>query len=172
MTLKSRKLQLIERFHLSGQLIYSTFRDFFTVIAISSIILFCTEHFPKLINFLMVNEMPFKNQMKNASVWAWCNIKLWPGKFLCSFFSFCHLHFKQYFLRNSSFMIPCYSAALKKITHLRFKSVFWYSFPQVSIQCFHSFIECWKLGQSLKLWGTYFPTKLSRLTICNAFALL
>ena len=114
MTLKSRKLQLIERFHLSGQLIYSTFRDFFTVIAISSIILFCTEHFPKLINFLMVNEMPFKNQMKNASVWAWCNIKLWPGKFLCSFFSLSHLHFKQYFLRNSSFMIPCHSAALKK----------------------------------------------------------
>ena len=99
-------------------LIYSTFRGFFTVIAISSIILFCTEHFPKLINFLMVNEMPFKNQMKKASVWAWCNIKLWPGKFLCSFFSFCHLHFKQYFLRNSWFMIPCYSAALKNHSSL------------------------------------------------------
>ena len=72
------------------------------------------------------------------------------------YFSFSLLHSKQYFLRNSWYMIPYYSAALKKLFNwdsVPFSDIHFQRYP--SNVCTHLL----NLGNWDKVWNfcTYFP---------------
>lgn len=70
---------------------------------------------------------------------------------------------------NSVSVIPCYRAVLKTKFKVRFSSIFSYHSAAIySMLALSLFVESWKLGQSLKFCGTYFPARLVEFYMATA----